>query len=418
MDIMNLLGLMGGQSNMGGLLGGFMGQDQMGGLGGVLNGPISQTTYAGGQVPKGAMSAMGTGPVSSQVPSMEQAMQNAPQNNFWDFSLGNLWDRVQNFDVNERMADPAFQVGLGLLGSTKGNEYQAISQGLLGSQQQAQAQAERQREEEQRKATEETLKQAQQAAMQGGNVPAWAVPLMGNPETAKYGFGAIPNASATVAPSSVREYEYFSTLPQDQQKAYLSMKRAAQFQDVGGVPNIYDPVSGGLRPMTSAEMAAANERRIAEEKARGGAVGKAGGEAAVNLPSSLQGAQQALDLIQQMKVHPGREAATGFSSIGNFMALPGSETRDFLTMEDQLRGKVFLEAYAGLKGGGQITEVEGKKAEQAVARLNSAQSEEAYLQALNDLESVILEGMKRAQQKAGVTAMPAAQQTKNITVDF
>ena len=47
-----------------------------------------------------------------------------------------------------------------------------------------------------------------------------------------------------------------------------------------------------------------------------------------------------------------------------------------ITMRDQLKGKLFLEAYAGLKGGGAISEPEGRKATEAMAALNTAQTTE------------------------------------------
>lgn len=73
----------------------------------------------------------------------------------------------------------------------------------------------------------------------------------------------------------------------------------------------------------------------------------------------------------------------------------------------QMQGKVFLEAFESLKGGGQITEVEGAKAEAAMARLDRAQSTEAYQAALDELADVIRGGMARAQSKAGAPAQAA-----------
>lgn len=62
---------------------------------------------------------------------------------------------------------------------------------------------------------------------------------------------------------------------------------------------------------------------------------------------------------------------------------------------DQVRGDVFLSAFATLKGGGQITELEGTKAEQAQARLSTAQSEEDFRAALNELKFYTELGIRR-----------------------
>ena len=63
---------------------------------------------------------------------------------------------------------------------------------------------------------------------------------------------------------------------------------------------------------------------------------------------------------------------------------------------DQIRGDVFLQAFSTLKGGGQITEIEGEKATQAQARLSTAQSEEDFRAALNELKFYTELGIKRA----------------------
>jgi hypothetical protein len=67
---------------------------------------------------------------------------------------------------------------------------------------------------------------------------------------------------------------------------------------------------------------------------------------------------------------------------------------------DQLQGTVFLQAFESLKGGGQITELEGAKAEAAAARLNRFQSPTDFAQALNELRDVIAEGMRSAERNA------------------
>jgi hypothetical protein len=52
---------------------------------------------------------------------------------------------------------------------------------------------------------------------------------------------------------------------------------------------------------------------------------------------------------------------------------------------DKIKGGVFLAAFESLKGGGQITELEGIKAEQAQTRLLETQSPEAFRDALAEL---------------------------------
>ena len=86
---------------------------------------------------------------------------------------------------------------------------------------------------------------------------------------------------------------------------------------------------------------------------------------------------------------------------------------------DKIKGGVFLTAFESLKGGGQITELEGKKAEQAQARLLETQSPEAFRDALAELRFYLDIGYRRAngetiapnqvyQSKLGETKPPAS----------
>lgn len=134
-------------------------------------------------------------------------------------------------------------------------------------------------------------------------------------------------------------------------------------------------------------------------------VGKAKGLAQVDLPRVVQNAEQALTTIKQIREHPGKEYGVG--GFGWVPGVPGTQQKDFVSLVDQAKGKAFLEAFNSLKGGGQITEVEGKKATDAIARLDRTQSKEGFETALKDLEEVITAGVGRARTKAGESA-PAA----------
>lgn len=113
-----------------------------------------------------------------------------------------------------------------------------------------------------------------------------------------------------------------------------------------------------------------------------------------------------LSVIDQALSHPGRETATGLSGTldpRNYM--PGTNAKGFQAVLEQIRGSTFLQAYQNLKGGGQITEVEGTKAENAIARLSTAQSDGEFVSALKELREVVSGGLQRsglAAREAGV----------------
>jgi len=137
-------------------------------------------------------------------------------------------------------------------------------------------------------------------------------------------------------------------------------------------------------------------------------VGEARGTAQVQLPAVLAKSQQSVDLIDEMLKHPGRETATGMSRwIDPRNYLAGTDAANFVARSDQLQGRTFLEAFESLKGGGAITEIEGKKAESAIARLSRSQSDDEYANALRELRGIIVAGMARARERAGEKAAPA-----------
>lgn len=134
------------------------------------------------------------------------------------------------------------------------------------------------------------------------------------------------------------------------------------------------------------------------------AMGKAQGDAQINLGSNLQKADYSIGLIDQMLAHPGLETAVGLSgTLDPRNYISGTHATDFNVRRKQLEGRAFLEAFDSLKGAGQITEIEGQKATEAIARLSTAQSEGSYKLALRELREILEVGKERARQRATVS---------------
>jgi len=120
-----------------------------------------------------------------------------------------------------------------------------------------------------------------------------------------------------------------------------------------------------------------------------------GGVVDIDAQKQVTNANNALATIDSALNHAGLNASVG--SIDSKFPSVTPDAVAFEAYHDQIKGKAFLAAFESLKGGGQITEVEGLKAEQATARLNLAQDEEDYKQALVDLKGVINDVLKRNQ---------------------
>lgn len=138
---------------------------------------------------------------------------------------------------------------------------------------------------------------------------------------------------------------------------------------------------------------------IAGAKAGAEVSAKDAAQRTIDLPKVVAEGSYAIKLLDDLERHPGLSMAVGTSSA--IPVIPGTKQADFVTRLDQIQGQQFLQAYKTLKGGGQITEVEGKKAEQAMGRLNRAQTEEEFKSSLKELRSVISTGIDRAAR--GVT---------------
>lgn len=129
--------------------------------------------------------------------------------------------------------------------------------------------------------------------------------------------------------------------------------------------------------------------------------GEAQGKAHADLPRQVDNAKLALQTIQSIRTHPGKEY--GLGAYGVVPGIPGTEQRGFVNLVDQAKGQTFLAAFNSLRGGGQITEAEGAKATQALARLDRAQTAKDFDAALDDLQSVIQSGLDRATTSAAAT---------------
>ena len=157
--------------------------------------------------------------------------------------------------------------------------------------------------------------------------------------------------------------------------------------------------SGAVTQMIPKDIAGAKAQEV---------IGKAEGEKQATRESTLAQMDEMLAAIDGVIDSPGREAVTGMSGIFNApfgYPRPGSDSADFLARLEQLKGKAFLQAFESLKGGGQITEREGIAAQNAIARLQTSQSDEEFKAALVDLKAIV-ENAKARVTGAGVQPAP------------
>lgn len=136
--------------------------------------------------------------------------------------------------------------------------------------------------------------------------------------------------------------------------------------------------------------------------------GKAQGEAQAALPGAVSDAEQTTKKINELLDHKGLDSIVG--SIDQFRPAwtMSAEGKDALARYNQLKGTAFLQAYGLLRGGGAITEVEGVKAENAMARMDRSQSEGEFKAALKDFRDAVQVGLQKMRTRAGQGSQPAA----------
>lgn len=141
--------------------------------------------------------------------------------------------------------------------------------------------------------------------------------------------------------------------------------------------------------------------------------------AQANLPKAEAHAAQIQKILTDIEQAPGLSASVGMPNILQGRVpwigdIAGSPAADFTAKLEQLKGTQFLEAYQGLKGGGAITEVEGTKAENAIARMQTSQSEVEFKKALNEFKIIVAQAADRERAKAGQTTSPPKLNPNNI----
>lgn len=143
-------------------------------------------------------------------------------------------------------------------------------------------------------------------------------------------------------------------------------------------------------------------------------LGTAQGKAESSAPGDLQAGQNALTLIDSIRNDPYKERGTGFSSFGN--SIRGTGGYDFQNKVEQAKSGAFLTAIQQMRGLGALSNTEGQAATAAVTRMNTSTSMEEFDAALNDYETIVRQGIAKAQGRmAGGSPSSGASPTGNRT---
>lgn len=236
--------------------------------------------------------------------------------------------------------------------------------------------------------------------------------LSGNEQTAPMALRMrMAQMQGTEAPSDIQSFREVQKMNPQDRELFFQTKRGAQIKDIGGVPSVISgrevtPLSTLQREVDAGAMkegAKTTAKESAEVRVTAGA----------DLGRIEDNAKQTLNLLDKLDKS---DLSLIYGAAAWVPVVPGTKQADVYSDWDQLQGKAFLEAFNSLKGGGQITEAEGKKATAAITSLSERkQSPGKAREAIKELRGVIQDGVKRARNKAG--AAPAESAGGGLSAD-
>lgn len=163
---------------------------------------------------------------------------------------------------------------------------------------------------------------------------------------------------------------------------------------------------------------AEQDLRLTQQKAQ-----TEGLDRALKLQTSLTDSAKAIGMIDELLYDPALASGVGVKSW--LSILPETKAVELKSKIDQIKGDVFLRAYEGLRGGGQITELESTKASQSKERLDPKLSVDAFRKALLDLRETYMgftgmavKGLQGFAPQAQRQVAPQAQVQQQQMPDF
>ncbi len=116
------------------------------------------------------------------------------------------------------------------------------------------------------------------------------------------------------------------------------------------------------------------------------------------MPSAEEGVRLTLRAGRLLRDPQGLDEWFGQFGPRGMYIHPGTAMGNWKPALDQAMGQAFMQARQALKGGGQITDYEGRRAEAAFARMETAArtgDKASFLTALDDFETSVQEGYRR-----------------------
>lgn len=192
----------------------------------------------------------------------------------------------------------------------------------------------------------------------------------------------------------------------------------------GGVLYAFDHRTSNMVPKTDAKgnpiIAGKMDPTVTGNNAAAAAAGKERGDVTEQARLKLKGVEdatnQGLGLIDRLvgsedgkiKPHKGFESYVGLTMRPGARLFDGTPEADMDAILKQSLGGAFLKAYDSLRGTGQVTQIEGQKATDAITRMSKSTSEAEFKLAAADFRAALRRNLAQQQKLAGTPAVPNA----------
>jgi hypothetical protein len=221
----------------------------------------------------------------------------------------------------------------------------------------------------------------------------------GNPRKAMLK-SRIDYLSTRETPADIQTWNLIKDMSPEELQKFYGMKRGPKTVNLGGTQAVVDPANPSklqaefpvtLKPSETPT----HKESVATQTAIGKGVGEDIASARSKLPMMELELAEMTTLADEFINHAGFSDLIGATWKPLAKNIHGTDAAGADSIRKQLEGKLFMKAYQTLKGGGQITEIEGDQAKQAQGRMNIALSEKEYKKALTDFLDAYRRGLEK-----------------------
>lgn len=288
----------------------------------------------------------------------------------------------------------------------------AVSQGVAGHQDYKAGQSELENDELKKKEMAQLatiLSGGAAPPLKQGEMPRFQHPQVQEAALAQV-LKAKPGDNQT---SQITNYEYLQGLSPEEQARFMGVFRGPETINLGNRYGVVDPNNPGalsaefvkgLNPQDQPEniTAATTAKETAEAE-----VGRdfEAAPAKARMDDVVAQADQLITQVQDLIGEPGTGAMTGLSGFINPLNwIPGGEAQDARSKLSAIKNQVFVRTLQSIRdmsktGGavGNVSDREGDRMENAIVSLDTAQSDEQFMEQLNNLIRITVEAKERIQ---------------------